>query len=257
VGVRARAGALALAQGPVYFWDSRKAIRSARSLGAFRPANTILVPCQTATATTTVPISKRQATGNERERGERMGQSLRSECSLSRHACSAGRTGMNLAGFSRYLKSWSWDQVTPDLALASVYAKPGAEPDLRPTMPNRLGPCLWPPSCTTDNGQRTKRNENRSSQRVLSLAHRDQWSAGSCMCAYLVGDVALCALGLEDLGTLCGVACNAQATTHDTAGGQTIVSLSESEQRSGTAASEEGGGVPLGMASLESALGGM
>jgi hypothetical protein len=49
--------------------------------------------------------------------------------------------GMYLAGFSRYRKRCSEPQRMPDPLLAAVYAKPSTEPEWRPTMPWRLGPC--------------------------------------------------------------------------------------------------------------------
>ena len=48
--------------------------------------------------------------------------------------------GMNFLGFRRYWSRTSAVQVTPDSLFAFEYANPGTVPEVRPTIPYRLGP---------------------------------------------------------------------------------------------------------------------
>lgn len=120
-------------------------------------------------------------------------------------------------------------QASPDALFAAEYAKPSAEPDWRPKRPCRLGPCLWPAPCRWSEARRgpleaVVEKPRCAPQRALTRAHArsrhqnvqradSHHTQGGVDAAHvqrshdvapthLLYDVALRALGLEDLGTL-------------------------------------------------------
>ena len=52
---------------------------------------------------------------------------------------------MYFAGSTRYAERMSSVHVMPEFLFAAEYAKPSTDPDVRPMMPCRLGPCLFTP----------------------------------------------------------------------------------------------------------------
>ena len=52
---------------------------------------------------------------------------------------------MYFAGSTRYADRISSVHVMPEFLFAAEYEKPSTEPDARPIMPCRLGPCLFTP----------------------------------------------------------------------------------------------------------------